>query len=215
MRRLEFKYLNYLFEDIYEVKSTKYKHSKFWKKDDEVMLELEKSGDLWVLRSIWSDISNMFSLNYYETQQLIKDWMEQRLGLVGVTPNSLIKTGMTLMEQRLIYKNMKYIITENQMRKVQFKYLDYLFEDMYEVESAKYKRSKFWKKDDEVVLELEKSGDLLVLHSIWSNISNMFSLGYRETQQLMKEWVKQRLGLVRVTPIITAYVVPLVRWNNI
>jgi len=101
MRRLEFKYLNYLFDDIYEVESAKYKHSKFWKKDDEVMLELEKSGDLWVLRSIWSDISNMFSLNYYETQQLIKDWMEQRLGLVGVTPNSLIKTGMTLMEQRL------------------------------------------------------------------------------------------------------------------
>ena len=110
---------------------------------------------------------------------------------------------------------MNILITENQLRKVQFKYLDYLFEDMYEVESAKYKRSKFWKKNDKVVLELEKSGDLLVLHSIWDDISNMFSLENRETQQLMKEWVKQRLGLVGVTPIITAYAVPLVRWNNI
>jgi hypothetical protein len=90
MRILQFEYLDFLFKDIYEVKSAKYKHSKFWKKNDEVILELEKSGDLWVLRSIWSDISNVFSLNYYETQQLIKDWMEQRLGLVGVTPTHFL-----------------------------------------------------------------------------------------------------------------------------
>jgi len=89
MRRLEFKYLNYLFEDIYEVKSTKYKHSKFWKKDDEVMLELEKSGEMSVPFSIWRNISNMFSLDYDEAKQLIKDWVEQHLELGGITPRIL------------------------------------------------------------------------------------------------------------------------------
>ena len=89
LRKVQFKFLNYLFEDMYEFESKKYPDSIFWKKDGEVVLELEKSGRLWVLESIWGDISNMFSLEYDETQQLIKDRMEQHLGLEGITPNSL------------------------------------------------------------------------------------------------------------------------------
>jgi len=86
MIKVQFKYLNYLFEDMYEVKSEEYPDSRFWKKNGEVVLELKKSGNLIVLLSIWGDISNMFSLDYDETQQLIKDWAEQHLELDGITP---------------------------------------------------------------------------------------------------------------------------------
>ena len=86
MQRAQFKYLNYLFEDIYEISSEKYPDRRFWKKDGEVIMELEKSSRLWVLYSIWSDISNMFLLDYDETQQLIKEWVEEHLKLGGVTP---------------------------------------------------------------------------------------------------------------------------------
>jgi len=86
MRRLEFKYLNYLFEDIYEVKSKNYPNSTFFKKDDKVILELEKSGTLWVLYSVWASISDTFSLQYEETQQLIKEWMESQLKSGEVAP---------------------------------------------------------------------------------------------------------------------------------
>ena len=41
MRKLHFKFLDYLFEDIYEVKSKEYPDSRFWKKNDNVVLELE------------------------------------------------------------------------------------------------------------------------------------------------------------------------------
>jgi hypothetical protein len=99
---------------------------------------------------------------------------------------------------------MKILITENQMKKVQFKYLDYLFEDMYDVESKNY-YSRYWKKDDEVVLGLKKSGNLWVLETIWDNISNMFSLDYDETQQLIKEWMEQRLKLEGVIPRKSMY----------
>jgi len=74
-----FKYLNYLFEDMYSVKSKFYPDSTFFKKNDKVILELEKSGTLWVLYSVWTDISNMFSYDYEETQQLIKEWVEAQL----------------------------------------------------------------------------------------------------------------------------------------
>ena len=86
------------------------------------------------------------------------------------------------------------------MRRLEFKYLDYLFDGMYEVESEEYPDSRFWKKDDKVVLELEESGQLRVLHSIWEDVSNMFSLDYDETKQLLKEWAEQHLELGVVEP---------------
>ena len=99
----------------------------------------------------------------------------------------------------LFLKHMKYIITENRLKKIEFKYLDYLFKDIYEFES-KHNNSRFWKKDDEVVLELKKWGNLYVSYSIWGDISNMFSLNYDEVQQLISEWVENRLELEGVTP---------------
>jgi hypothetical protein len=95
---------------------------------------------------------------------------------------------------------MKYIITESQLRNTQFKYLDYLFEGMYEVESKKFQGSRVWKKDGKVVLELEKLDRLWVLYSVWSYISDMLSLNYDETQQLIKEWAEEHLELVGITP---------------
>ena len=97
---------------------------------------------------------------------------------------------------------MKFLITENQFKSAHFKYLDYLFEDMYEVKSEEYPDSGFWKKDDKVVLELRNSGYLWVLYSIWDNISDMFSLEYDETQQLIKDWVERRLKLEIITPVL-------------
>ena len=95
---------------------------------------------------------------------------------------------------------MKYIITEEQIKRVEFKYLDYLFEDMYEASSKTYPDRRFWKKDGELIMELEKSSRLWVLYSIWSDISNMFLLDYDETQQLIKEWVEEHLKLGGITP---------------
>lgn len=89
LRKHQFKFLNYLFEDMYPVKSKYYPDSTFFKKDDKVTLELEKSGTLWVLYSVWTDIADMFSLDYNETQQLIKAWMEQQIKSKKVTPTRI------------------------------------------------------------------------------------------------------------------------------
>ena len=98
---------------------------------------------------------------------------------------------------------MKILITENQMRKVQFKFLDYLFEDMYEVESKKYPDVRYFIKDNkEILLELENSGRLYVSNRIWKDIKNMFSLDSYEAQQLIKEWVEQHLELEGIIPLI-------------
>ena len=99
-----FKYLNYLFEDMYSVKSKSYPDSTFFKKNDKVILELEKSGTLWVLYSVWTSIADMFSLDYSETQQLIKAWMEQQLKQEVVAPSrasSMYGLRIAMVEEKL------------------------------------------------------------------------------------------------------------------
>jgi hypothetical protein len=99
-----FKYLNYLFEDMYSVKSKFYPDSTFFKKDDKVILELEKSGTLWVLYSVWTSIADMFSLDYSETQQLIKEWVEAQLKQEEVAPSrasSMYGLRIAMVEEKL------------------------------------------------------------------------------------------------------------------
>ena len=88
--KVEFTYLDYFFKEMYEVKSKHYPDSTFVKKDDKVILELEKSGTLWVLYSVWSHISDMFSFDYEKTQKLIKEWMEAQLKSREVTPGCFV-----------------------------------------------------------------------------------------------------------------------------
>lgn len=84
-------YLDYAFKGLYEVRSKKYLNSRFWKIEDENALELENSGRICVKWGIWESFSGMFSLNYNETQQIMKKWLEEHLNLEGITPVPLKK----------------------------------------------------------------------------------------------------------------------------
>jgi len=101
IRKSEFKFLNYLFENMYSVKSKFYPDSTFFKKNDKVILELEKSGTLWVLYSVWTDISDMFSYSYEETQQLIKAWMEEQLKSEEITPRQVVSASFDWVQEQI------------------------------------------------------------------------------------------------------------------
>ena len=84
-------YLKYLLGDLTEVHSEKYSDSRFWSNDEYgVVLELEKSGYLWVRRDIWYFFSNFFSLEYRETKQIMKSLLVEHLKLGGITFTPLI-----------------------------------------------------------------------------------------------------------------------------
>jgi hypothetical protein len=101
---------------------------------------------------------------------------------------------------------MKYIITESKLRRVQFKYLDYLFEGMHEIKMLSPNgifsgpNTIFWKKDDSILLALRirEKNKLEVSYTFWKDIEDMLSLGYGATQDLMEEWAEQRLGFGKV-----------------
>jgi hypothetical protein len=84
------KFITYQFEPHEEKRTKKHPKSVFWVKDGEVISEIKNSKYFWVSYQIWSNIMSMFSLEHTETQQVIKDWLEEHYGLGGLTPLRLL-----------------------------------------------------------------------------------------------------------------------------
>jgi hypothetical protein len=80
------KFITYLFKPHEEIRTKKFPDSIFWVKDGEVISEIENSEYFWVSPKIWRSIMNMFSLEPFETQQVIKDWLEEHYKLGELTP---------------------------------------------------------------------------------------------------------------------------------
>ena len=69
----------------------KYPDFIYWIKDGKFIakLEIEKPVEFFLLTDIWNSISNMFSFDYYETQSVIKIWLEEHHNLGRLTPFAL------------------------------------------------------------------------------------------------------------------------------
>lgn len=87
----------------------KFPNSVFYFKGDNLLLELEKSSDiiyLWCSYiKIWNPISNKFSLEFPEIQQLIKETVEEHFKMRGVTPKFLTDTTDKMVEEHFKKNN--------------------------------------------------------------------------------------------------------------
>ena len=97
------KFISHQFEPHKEKRTREYPGSIFWVKDGEVIVEIEKSEYFWVSPQIWRTIISMFSLEYDETQQVIKEWLEEHYKLGGLTPILIYK------QKAVSWKNIKII----------------------------------------------------------------------------------------------------------
>jgi uncharacterized membrane protein len=100
---------------------------------------------------------------------------------------------------------MKYIITESQYNKVIDKFITYHLEPHEEKTSKKYPDSIFWTKNGRIIVEIENSEYFWVIDDIWTNISSMFSLEYKETQEVIKYWLEEHYNLGSLTPFLGYY----------
>ena len=93
------KFITYIFEPHEEKRTKKYPKSVFWVKDGEVIVEIEKPKYFYVNYKIWRSISSMLSLEYSETQQVIKDWLEEHYKLGDLTPDLGVTYADTTFEE--------------------------------------------------------------------------------------------------------------------
>ena len=85
------KFISFQFEP-HEEKRTKNKaNSIFWVNDGEVIAEMNEYTNRFLVEpQIWDTISSMFSLEFDETQKVIKDWLEEHYKLGGLTPERVL-----------------------------------------------------------------------------------------------------------------------------
>jgi len=84
------KFITYQLEPHKEKRTREYPESVFWVKEGEVIAEILNSKYFWVSYQIWNNITLMFSLDHTETQQVIKDWLEEHYKLGELIPTTPI-----------------------------------------------------------------------------------------------------------------------------
>lgn len=79
---------NELLKGVERKKLKERKGSVFFVKNKNFVVA-EISGEVfWVLFSIWKQFQETFSLNFGQTEQIIKLWLKERLGLEHLTTRS-------------------------------------------------------------------------------------------------------------------------------
>ena len=104
---------------------------------------------------------------------------------------------------------MKFIIAENKILKVAFKFMNSEFSpDQLEiVMSEKYPNLIFYKKNGVVVMEQDKISKNFYFDydEIWSFFELLFSMKYRQIQDVMRYWLEETLKLEGYTPMINSF----------
>jgi hypothetical protein len=82
-------FISYILEPHEERTSKNNLESIIWTKGGDFIGEIENSEYFWLLDEIWDKISEMFDLDYDETQIAIKMWLEEHYNLGILTPSYL------------------------------------------------------------------------------------------------------------------------------
>ena len=93
------RFITYLLEPHEERTLEGYPNSIFWIKGGEVIVEIENSAYFWLRYTIWNRISQMFGLDYDETQSVIKVWLEEHYNLGVLTPEGFMIFSQHLLEE--------------------------------------------------------------------------------------------------------------------
>jgi|LakMenEpi03Aug12_release.lakeMendotaPanAssembly.Ray.scaffolds.fasta_scaffold1484383_2 hypothetical protein len=113
---------------------------------------------------------------------------------------------------------MKFIITENKIQKVAFKFMNSLFSpDQLEiVMSEKYPNLIFYKKNGVVVMEQDKISKNFYFDydEIWSIFESLFGMKFEQIQDVIRYWLEETLKLKGYTPEISQQQLNI-RWKRL
>ena len=98
---------------------------------------------------------------------------------------------------------MKYIITENKLNNVIFKYLDVKLDGIEEKKGKFYDIVFIFPDEEYGMLGWEKSGDLYVSYELRDEISEYFGLEKDDSLRVIGKWVEDRYNLKVMNTIHT------------
>jgi hypothetical protein len=97
---------------------------------------------------------------------------------------------------------MKYIIPENKLDKIVFRYLDLKLEGLVKKTPNRYDGIIFAYPDEQYgMLGWKNDGTLYIYYELTEEISSTFGLDESDSELLIGRWVEDRLQLNVITPI--------------
>ena len=101
---------------------------------------------------------------------------------------------------------MKYIITENRLNKVIFKYLDDKLEGVEQFKGSDYDIVFKLPNEEYAMLGWEKSGTLYILYRLVDDISNLFGLDDTDAETVIGKYVENTYNLKVSHTMIVQYI---------
>lgn len=77
LKNICFEYLDYLFKDIYEVPLKGQPSNRFFKRGNQIVLQLY-GNEPWIDSRIWTKFFDMFEFDYDKIQEILKQWLEKK-----------------------------------------------------------------------------------------------------------------------------------------
>lgn len=96
-------------------------------------------------------------------------------------------------------------VNREQVFRVVIKWLSNHFGDLTPKTTEEYPESVFYvNSDNQVMMEYYEKKDSVFIYyeNIWSKIISLFHINYKETQSIMKVWLREAYGLDDVTPYL-------------
>ena len=93
---------------------------------------------------------------------------------------------------------MKYIIPQDKIQKLIFRYLDMQYGDVETYKPYEYDGFIFKKPNDDSgygVMGWEKPDTLYIYHKLIEEVSSMFSMEYIDSKEIIGKWVEDRYKL--------------------
>jgi hypothetical protein len=96
---------------------------------------------------------------------------------------------------------MKLIITENKLNDVVIKFLNKNYSDLKPYETENYPFSIFYIRDGEIFFEYNKENGRVYIsyEHIWSFLERIFSMEYKQIQEVTKLWLEERYNFRTTT----------------
>ena len=87
LEQVVIKYLNKMYGDLEEYRTNEYPDKVFYIKGKKVYMEQDLKNEMLLVDygTIWSDLENMFLLEYDEIKHIISKWLEEVYNIKDVT----------------------------------------------------------------------------------------------------------------------------------
>ena len=164
-------------------------------------------------KRIWVFFESIFGLDYKQTQEILKVWLDETYNLRGFTPTSMFSFQMIKLDETYNIETINESV--NHKTKSALKWLNKEFGDLTPV--VKDEKTYYVDEDRKPLFmyyQDEENGYVYINYDrIWVFFESIFGLNTLQTKEILKVWLEETYNLRGITPY-KSDVILLNRWKR-